>query len=192
MPYQKLVTVVGLTTFWLCFSSLWAERAGQKLDLPLNLFKDWAPASQRASDVGMIAIYVCWPFVLVTLYLLCRFAQERLRATSRWQRLPTPFDAHHGLRPREKSVYRLFFLMLFWVVPMINVAYFGQAFFDRTSNQPAVFNWNMQSWILGTRAMYGGLTYFGWTPVVVIAALVAIAAMNVVFLIAFIRRAQGL
>lgn len=187
MAHHRLLTLVGLTTFWLCFSSLWAHRAGQRLDLPLNVFKDWAPTPERASDVGMIAIYVCWPFILATLYLLWRFAQSA-SAKCRWERLAAPFDAHRGLRSSEKSVYRLFFLLLFWAIPMIHVTHFGHLFFDRAADQVAVFQWRFHSWIRGTDVLYGGLTYFGWTPLLVIGALVAIVALNITLAHAIFRK----
>lgn len=187
MAYHRLLTVVGLTTFWLCFSSLWAHRAGQRLDLPLNVFKDWAPPPKRASDVGMIAIYICWPFILASLYLLLRFAQD-VSTKSRWQRLPAPFDAHRGLRSNEKSVYRLFFFLLFWAIPMIHVAHFGYLFVDRPVDQVTVFQWNIHSWIRGSDVLYGGLTYFGWTPLLVIGALVVIAALNITLARAVFRK----
>lgn len=196
MAQRKLLTVVGMVTFWLCFSSLWATRAAQRLDLPLNVFKDWAAPHQRASDITMIAIYLCWPGILATWYLMWQIAIQRSSATSRWQRLPAPFDAHHGLRPREKTVYRLFFLLLLWLIPIIHAFYFAKLFFQRSAHETAVFHWNGEAWLFGEDSvgkymLYGGLTYFGWTPVLVIIAIIGMLAMNIFFVRAVFRKSNN-
>ena len=191
--YQKLLTPIGLTAFWLCFSSLWAQRAGQRLEVPLNLFKNWAPEHQRAENLAMIAIFICWPFVLATLYLLWRVAQQAPNVKSRWQRLPAPFDLLHGLHRKEKSAYRLFFILLFWAIPMIHVGHFAVSFFKRGKDQTPIFHWNGGAWVSGEDAsgndmMYGGLTYFGWTPLLVIAAFVGIIVLNVAWMRSLLRK----
>lgn len=53
------------------------------------------------------------------------------------------------------------------------------SFFDRPADQVAVFQWTIHAWIWGADKLYGDLTYFGWTPLLVIGALVAIAALNI-------------
>jgi hypothetical protein len=175
-----------MVTFWLCFSSLWATRAAQRLDLPLNVFKDWAAPHQRAGDITMIAVYLCWPGILATWYLMWRVAVNSSEAASRWQRLPAPFDAHQGLRPQEQTVYRLFFFLLLWLIPIIHAYYFAYLFFRRSEHETPVFHWNGGAWLYGEDSfgkdmLYGGLTYFAWTPVLVIMLIIAMLALNVLF-----------
>ena len=190
-PYNKLISIIGLSCFWLCFGSLWAERAKQRLDLPLNPFSEWADDGTRAEGITMIAIYICWPLVLMTLYLLMRVAQHADVSKSRWERLPAPFGLHNGLRRGEKTAYRLFFLVLFWVVPMIHVCHFAHRFFY--GSPPAkMFHWTFRAWLKGVggsspEALYGDLTYFGWTPLLVIGALIGMAALTVAWLRALKR-----
>lgn len=196
-PYQKLLAVVGLATFWLCFSSLWGERASQRLKLPLDLFEDWDVApSGRKEGLTMIAIYVCWPFAIATLYLLARLAEVEAAAASRWERLPAPFGFQRDLQPREKTVYRLFFLLLFWGIPMIHVAHFCERFLLGNPPRP-LFHCHPGAWFRGEDAngndmLYGGLTYFGWTPFLVLAGVVVITALNIRWLRALFRRAPSL
>lgn len=188
-PYLKLLSLVGFAAFWLSFSSLWAERSAQRLELPLNIFKSWAEKAddgtpQRAAGVTMIAILVCWPFTLATLYLLWRCAQKTARTRPRWERLPAPFELEQGLSIWEQNTYRLFFLLLFWVVPMIQAAHFAVRFFFKSPPRK-LFHWSWDSWfgsMSGADRLYGGLSYFSWLPILILLALACMTALNALWL----------
>ena len=189
--YSKLLSIIGVVTFWLCLGSLLEERAHQAIDLPLNPFANWPDTRSegRATDISLAAIFVCWPFILLTLHLLRRVAGKTRHNVPRWQRLPAPFGLNAGLCRWEDICYRLFFVVLFAAIPLIHTVHFSVRFFIRERpNQ--LFYWTPKDWFFGVDGpdrLYGGMSYFGWTPWLVLAGLIGIMLLMLGWFFAVLR-----
>ena len=193
--YEKLLAVIGLTTFWLCFSSLWHNRSAQDIDLPLDPFAGWAEKGQRVGDeISLFAIYACWPFVITTLYLLWRMANLSAKLP-RWERLPDPFSISSGLVALDKKLYRSFLMVMFLITPLVHVAHFTYRFFAHIAPEP-LFQWTAQAWFKGAKdgagndILCGGLTYFGWTPILIMIGILVIGLQTVLLVKSTLRSAS--
>lgn len=195
LTYRTLLAVVGVTTFWLCFSCLWHERAAQDLGLPLDPFKSWAKTGERAgSALTMIGIFACWPFAITSVYFLWRNASKAASSgASRWKRLPHPFPKTTGVTSLDQKLIGGFYLILFWAIPAIHVIRFTDLFFHGAPPRPMFF-WNWRAWVFGedktaTDILYKEITYFGWTPFAVMLGVTAFVILSIKMWRAILRTA---
>jgi hypothetical protein len=171
--YQKILSVLGVVTFWISLSSLLHERFSSDVTLPLDPFKD---AKSRGSVI-IWGILVCWP-----LFTLVNLTGWRLaianRASSRWERLPQPFGLGAGLLPGDRKVYALAFTLAFYLIPYLHVAQFSSRFFFFEDTAP-IWVWTKDAWFKGLHDYYLHSFYYGWFPFAVIMLMFAMIVSSI-------------
>jgi len=138
----------------MCLSSFLHDR-GWNLSLPLDLFKEFK------QGVISPSIIVCWPMIVLTNWIAIRITENR-RKNLFWSRMPIAFGVFSDTGTVDSKLYYLTFLILFHVLPVVQVLHFAWQFFVANPPKP-IFSFAPADFFDGKRYIYEGASYYrGW------------------------------